>query len=151
MSSPLHQYAIAVVGVAVTSTPRTLLQLRGAASRRGRLVAIAGAFHDTDPTHGPARIEVCRQSTDGTATGVTPVPTDPAMPAALLSGAHTATIEPTESAVIYPWSIPVVGGAFHLDVRHMELCTGASVDSNIGIQVSAPNNTTADLVLFYEE
>lgn len=95
------------------ATAETLVQVRGSASVKTRLLAWGVSFDSTSATAEPVLVRLVRQTTDGTGTGASEVKNDPDDPAALVTTFHTFSAEPTlgdilEEYDVFPGGIPFV-------------------------------------------
>ena len=93
------------------ATLKTVLRIKAAANQRLKLLRWGVTFDGASPTAEPVQVRLLRQSTDGTFTSVTPVPTDGSLTETPQTTAgHTATVEPTPGAVIEPFEVHPQGG-----------------------------------------
>ena len=129
-------------GVATGTSKKTLLQLVAASNHRVKVSEWGISFNGTSTTAAPIEVEIARQSDAGTATSLTLQKIDADGDETLqTTGQHTATSEPTESAVIrreyvhpqagYTWQAPfgqeiVINGGDRLAIV---VTAGASVSA----------------------
>lgn len=129
---------------------KTLLQITAPTNQRLKIREISVAFKGTSNTAAPVLVEVARQSTAGTMTSLTPQKWNPADDETLQGTAqHTATAEPTETAVImreevhpqgaYTWQAPFGG----------EIIVPGG--GRLGIAVTAAADVSSLARLVYEE
>jgi hypothetical protein len=134
-------YAITTEGEeALTTSTETVLQLRGAAASRGKLVAWGISFDGVDSTAAPIQIDLLRQTTDGTATAATEGAFDAADPATpAVTGHHSFIAEPTPGVVLESMHVHPQGG---LIIREYppgrEIFIEAATTSRLGIRVVTP-------------
>jgi hypothetical protein len=104
-------YAITTEGEeALTTSLETVLQLRGVTTRKARIVSWGISFDGATASDAPAQVRLLLQTTDGTATGATEVPLDPDAPAALVTGFHSFSAEPTPGGVLEHHQVHPQGG-----------------------------------------
>lgn len=84
---------------AIAATFKTILSMFATSGslRRGRLVEVIVAA-DGSPANNALVVQVARMTADGTGTTITPLPLDPADPAALCTAKANYTAEPTVTA-----------------------------------------------------
>jgi hypothetical protein len=91
----MELYTITATDVPLSAgTAKTVLQLRTPSNRRARLVEWSVSFDGTVGSNTPVKVELMRQTSAGTGTGITPVAMDAASPAALCSAAGNHSAEP---------------------------------------------------------
>lgn len=106
--------------IATGASKKTLLQLVAAANHRVLVKELSISFDGTSNTADPIQVEVARQSDAGTMSSLTLLKVDPDDDESIQTTAqHTATGEPTETAVImreqvhpqggYTWQAPFGG------------------------------------------
>lgn len=134
-------YAVTTEGeeAIAASTAETLVQLRGATTTRGKVIAWGVAFDGATATDAPVLVRLLRQSTDGTASAATEVPFDPSAPAALITAHHSFSAEPTAGDVLEVHEVHPNGGAL---IREYALGREPMIDdatsSRIAIEVNGP-------------
>lgn len=127
----------------------TLIQLLAVANHRIRLVGWSVTFDDTQSAG--ARLEIVRQSTDGTMTaGPTLVKTDDSIADTLLTTArHTATVEPTTGDILDSITVKDGWSVFYPEKKE-KICGGGD---RIAIRIITPSAVTpvCDAHMFFEE
>lgn len=90
-------------GIALAAaTAKTVAQIRAAANHGIELLEVEVSGDGTTPTAAPIKVEVLRQTTDGTMTSLTLVKGDDGVDDTLdTTAAHTATSEPTAGDVLW--------------------------------------------------
>lgn len=135
--------------VLLASQPTTLVQLLAVANHRIRLVGWSVSFTDTQTL--AVRLEVVRQSTDGTMTiGPTLAKTDDSIAETLLTTArHTATVEPTTGDILDTISVKDGYAVFYPEKKE-KICGGGD---RIAIRATTPSGITptCDVHMFFEE
>jgi hypothetical protein len=82
------------------ATAKTVIQIAAPANQRV-IVKEWGVFFDgVDPLAQPVQVELAKQSTAGTMSSLTPAKITPGSETVQTTASHTATAEPTESAVL---------------------------------------------------
>jgi len=131
------------------SSTATLIQLLTAANHRIRLIGWSVSFNDTQTL--AVRLEIVRQSTDGTMTpGPTLVKTDDSIADTLLTTArHTATVEPTTGDILDTISVKDGYEVFYPEKKE-KICGGGD---RIAIRAVTPSGVTptCDVHMFFEE
>lgn len=140
----------------VAATAKTILQLRGVTTTDAYVCKFRVSFDETVATEGPVRVRLLYQSTDGTMTAATEVPSDPGSVAAKVTAFHTATAEPTAGAVVEDLYVPAYNGVYESQevplpdlgsMYHLE----ASTSSRIGLELTAEDNCNALAELWWWE
>lgn len=136
----MHVYTIGTPATSlVAATAKTILAWINGATRRCKLLEVQLGFDSQTSTDHAVLIEVVRFTTDGTGTGVTPAPVDPANPAAIGTAKHSYTVEPTTPTIVIPGQrlTPQQGGTliWQLPMTREILC---SVSNLIGIRLTSP-------------
>jgi len=133
----------AVTGEIATGTSaKTLLQIVTAANHGALIKELSISFKGVSNTAAPVKVDILRQTTAGTMTGLTPVKDpDDADETLQTTAQHTATAEPTASDVLmselvhpqtgYTWQAPFgqalkIGGGDRLGIR---VTAGADVNA----------------------
>lgn len=129
---------------------KTIIQLLAAANQRVRLLEIAIAFHGVTNTNEPILVQLARQSTAGTMTGLTLVTLDDDLTETLQTTAqHTATVEPTIGVILASWAVhPQTGLIYQVPKGDEIMIKGAG---RLGLIVTAPNSVNCDAYLKIEE
>jgi hypothetical protein len=129
---------------AITTSAETLLQLRGATTTTGLVVAFGVSFDFETDGNGVARVRLLRQSTDGTASTATEVPHDPNKPAALVTAHHSFTAEPTAGDVLMDFHVNLQGLPFIYQFPPgQEPVIDDATSSRLGIEVTATDACNA--------
>lgn len=127
----------------------TMIQLKAPANQRIRLLSWSVSFDDTQSVG--VRLEVVRQSTDGTMTaGPTPVKTDDSIAETLLTTArHTATVEPTTGDILDTITVKD-GFSVIYPIGKEKICGGGD---RIAIRAISPAGITptVDVKMSFEE
>ena len=108
-------YALTTEGeeALAAATAETLVQLRGTANTKSKVIAWGISFDGVDSTAQPVLVTFCRQTTDGTGTAATEVTFDADDSAAGVTGFHTfSSTEPTTGDIIEQYEIHPQGGLF---------------------------------------
>ncbi|MGH2710341.1 MAG: hypothetical protein ACRDH9_03940 [Actinomycetota bacterium] len=115
------------------ATVETLVQVRGNASLKSKVTAWGASFDGVSVTGEPGRLRLLRQTTDGTGTGATEALADPGDAAALCTGFHTFTAEPTAGEVLREIQVHPQGGHEEQFPLGREKYLLAATTSRIGI------------------
>jgi hypothetical protein len=82
------------------ATAKTVIQIIAPSNHRV-IVKEWGVFFDgVEPLEQPVQVELAKQSTAGTMSSLTPAKITPGSETLQTTASHTATVEPTESAVL---------------------------------------------------
>lgn len=136
--------------VAVTSTAKTVLQLRAAANHRVKLLSWGIYFDGIVVTDPAVVVELLRQTTDGTMTAVTARKNDDSLAETMQTdGGHTATAEPTAGDILENKEIHPQQGYEKIYPFGAEIIVGGG--DRIGIRVTAPNNVNCLPEMTFEE
>lgn len=131
------------------SASETLVQLRGATVVKAKIVEISVSFDATTADWEPVRIDLLRQTTDGTGTGATEVPLDPDYPTANCTAFHSFTAEPTAGDILFSWEVHPQGG---LLVVQYPLGREPTLDnlttSRIGLRATTPSGVTPNALAY---
>jgi hypothetical protein len=137
---------------ALTTAAETVLQLRGVTTRKGRLVAWGVSFDGATASDAPAQVRLLFQTTDGTGSAATEVPLDGDSPAALITGFHSFSAEPTAGGVIEHHQVHPQGGNLIREYPPgREPVLDNATSSRIGIEVTAAAAVNAVAFLQWEE
>jgi hypothetical protein len=137
---------------ALTTAAETVLQLRGVTTRKGRIVSWGISFDGATATDAPAQVRLLFQTTDGTASAATEVPLDGDAPAALITGFHSFSAEPTAGGVIEHHQVHPQGGNLIREYPPgREPVLDNATTSRIGIEVTAAAAVNAVAWLMWEE
>jgi hypothetical protein len=98
----------------VSSVTKTVAQIATPSTQRVKIISLSVAF-DGAASAKPAKVDLLRQTTSGTATSATPLPLDPNAPASLTTCTKSATVEPTAGVVLYSWYVTPNGGLFNIN------------------------------------
>lgn len=151
MSADLYSITTEAVE-ALTTAAETLLQLRGVTTRKGRVISWGVSFDGATSTAVPVQVRLLYQSTDGTATGATEIPLDPDAPAALITGFHSFSAEPTAGSVLeHHYVHPQGGNLIREYPPGREPVLDNATSSRIAIEVTAPAAVNAVAFLTWEE
>ena len=123
------------VALAAT-TAKTVLQIATPATIRARICALTVGFDGVTAANPAVLVELLRQTTAGTMTGVTPAALESGAPASLVTAQKTATAEPTASTVIQTWRLTPIGGLLVIPFYGDEQPT-LGVSSWMGIRCTA--------------
>lgn len=142
---------IAQTGIATGTALKTILQLAAGTNQRVRIKEIAISFHGTVNTNEPILVQLRRQSTAGTMTGLTPKPTDEDVPTTFRStGQHTATVEPTDvSNAGFAMAVHPQSGIVYQFARGDEIIIKAG--GFLGLVTTAPAGVNCDAHIRFEE
>lgn len=135
------------------ATAETVLGVRGLTTVKAVILEWGVAFDGASATAVPVRVRLNRHSTDGTATAATEVPWDGAAdaPAALLTGFHSYTAEPTTSATLVELYCHPQGGLSFQYGPGRGPTIGAATTSRLGIECVAPATVNVTGYLVWEE
>jgi hypothetical protein len=137
---------------ALTTAAETVLQLRGVTTRKGRIVSWGVSFDGATSTDAPAQVRLLFQTTDGTGSAATEVPLDGDSPAALITGFHSFSAEPTAGGVIEHHQVHPQGGNLIREYPPgREPVLDNATSSRIGIEVTAAAAVNAVAFLQWEE
>jgi len=102
----MDTYIASASGIALTAeSTKTLMQIATTADIRAKLIGLDVTF-DGDTSGLPEiLVELLRQTTAGTGTGVTPVKADSAAPTAIVTAAKAHSSEPTASSILRSWYV----------------------------------------------
>lgn len=134
------------------ATAETLVQIRGVATAKARIVAWGVSFDGVTSSDAPAVVDLLFQTTDGTATGASEIALNPDEPTALVSGFHSFSAEPTAGGIIESYEVHPQGGMIVREYppgREPMLTNATS--SRIGIRVTSPSAVNALAWIQWEE
>jgi hypothetical protein len=134
------------------ATVETLVQLRGVTTAKARIVAWGISLDGVTSTDAPAVVDLLFQTTDGTATGATEVALNPDEPAALVTGFHSFSAEPTPGGIIESYEVHPQGGMVIREYPpgREPMITNAT-SSRIGVRVNCPTAVNALAWIQWEE
>lgn len=134
------------------ATAETLVQLRGVATAKARIVAWSISFDGISAADQPVVVDLLFQTTDGTATGATEVALNPDEPAALLSGFHSFSAEPTAGSIIESYEVHPQGGMILREYPpgREPMLTNATT-SRIAVRATSPAVVNAVAWIQWEE
>jgi hypothetical protein len=137
--------------VALTATvAKTVLQLVAASNHRVVVKAISICFDGVSPTNEPVIVQICRQSTAGTSSAVTPNPIDASIDETIQTTArYNATVEPTTGVTLKQWEVHPQSGIVYNFPPGWEIMVGGG--TRLGIICTAPNNVNAMATFDFEE
>jgi hypothetical protein len=92
------------------ATVETLLQVRGVTGTECRIIAWGISFDSVTAADAPVVVDLLFQTTDGTGRAATVVPLDGAARAAVGTGFHSFSAEPTPGGIIESYNVPPQGG-----------------------------------------
>lgn len=147
-----HIYTVnnSVDQTTVAATPKTFLQLITPATRKAWLKELGISFKSVTATDVPVLIQLCRQSTAGTVTAVTPNPDVEGHPAALCTASELVTVEPTTGVVIKEWELTPIGGLFVYQLPLGDEIEMA-ISSRLGLIVTSPQIQSGRAYLKFNE
>lgn len=134
-----------------SGTAETVVQLRGAATTKAKIIAFGISFDGVAATDAPVVVRMIRQTTDGTATGATEVKWDPDDPAAACTAFHSFTAEPTAGEVLMTWNVHPQTGIDQQFPLGREPRLSAATTSRIAIEANAPAGVNVVAYLVWEE
>jgi len=111
----MHIYKIDSGDYTSVNGARTLLQLVAGSTRRSKILEIGVSFASVTSTDAPVLVELGTETSAGTSSSFTPLPLDPADPAAIQTALNTfSSTEPTGFTAIGagPWRVTPIGGTF---------------------------------------
>jgi hypothetical protein len=135
------------------ATAETLLQLRGHANTKAKIIEIGVSFDGVSTSEAPVVVRLLRQTTDGTSTGATEIAWDPDNPTPLCTGFHSHTsTEPTAGDVLATWEVHPQGGSLVVQwPLGREPTLDNATTSRIGLEVNAPAAVNAVAYMVWEE
>ncbi len=99
---------LAAIGVATTTSQKTILQLRTSSHLRVALLAFGIGFHGTSNTNEPITCKFLRQGSNGTMTSVTAAPCDEDLTETFeTTGGKDASAEPSGTTIIPHPIVPI--------------------------------------------
>lgn len=137
--------------VALTAAAtKTVLQLVAPANHRLDVLGFVVGFDGTVATQEPIQVEILRQTTAGTMTGVTPKLSNAAAETPLATAQKTATVEPTAGDILKRYEVHPQGGMERL-FRKGEMQVPGS--GRLGLRVITPSGVNPNVVaeFNYEE
>lgn len=132
------------------ATRETLLQLVTGATRRARILEIGVSFDGVSGTAEPVDVELCIQTTAGTASAVTPVNMDSAGPAAIATAQAQFTVEPTTTNILFNWMVHPQGGLFVVQ-WDVDQAPRLAVSSRIALAATAAAIVNCSAYIRFEE
>jgi len=136
----------------ITTSAETLVQLRGTAGKKARVVKWGVSFKGTDAAAVPVAVELAYQTTDGTGTGATEVEWDEGDGAATVTGFHSFSAEPTKGGVLEATHVHPQGGALVMEYPPgREPVLQAATSSRLGVIVTAGAAVNAHAFIVWEE
>lgn len=145
----MHVYTAGAAGIAVNTTPKTIMLLSTPSTRRAKLVEFGVGFDSVTATDGPALVELIFATSAGTMTALTEYAVEEGDPAALVAATHTATAEPSGIVVRRHWDVPVGGQLVKEFPFGLE--PTIAISSFLGIRVTTPQNQSADVYMVWQE
>lgn len=134
----MDSYILSTDTVALSAaTAKTVAQVATPATGRVKISYISVAL-DSAASATPARVDLLRQTTAGTATSVTPNPVDQDAPASLTSCSKNATSEPTASVTLYSWYVAGGGQSFMINFAPGEEPI-VQESARIGLRITSPS------------
>lgn len=134
------------------SNPLTLLQVVASNSKKLRVVRYGVSFQGSDVTQAPVKVELVRQTNQGTSTDLPIVQQDENGTAALATARSTFTQEPTAAAVLEAHFLTPAGGnliePFTYGTDDMPV---VAPGGRLAIRVLAPATVSAVAFLVFEE
>jgi hypothetical protein len=153
----LHRYTtqIGAGGVSAAealagATAETVIQLLTPSTRKAQVIEIGIGFDSVTASNVPATVELLLQTTAGTGTSITPDPTDPGMPAALVTAQHHFTAEPTASTIRWATTMPVVGGLLIYQLP-LDREIIMAVSTRLGLRITSPSAVNVRGYIMHEE
>ena len=129
---------------------KTVIQLGTPSTRRAWLKEAGIGFKSVTATDVPVLVQLCRQSTAGTATGLTSAPDVEGHPAGLVTGKENATVEPATGVIVKEWYITPIGGQLVYQLPLGDEIESA-ISSFLGLVVTAPGIQNLRAYLKYNE
>lgn len=133
------------------ATAETILQLRGVAAVKAKVIEWGVAFDGVSATAEPVRIRVLRQTSTGTATAATEVPWDPDNPTANVISFHSFTAEPTAGSVLVDTEVHPQSGIIVQYPLGREITIDNATTSKLGIECTAPAAVNVVGYIVWEE
>lgn len=129
----------------------TLVQLRGVTTAKARIVAWGVSFDGVTAGDAPIVVDLLFQTTDGTATGATEVSLNPDEPAALVTGFHSFTAEPTAGGIIESYEVhPQAGMVIREYPPGREPMITNATSSRIAIRATTPAAVSPNAVAWIQ-
>ena len=141
------KYKAIATGVAlVATTPKTVLQIATPSTIRARASLLSIQFDGITAGNVPGLVELLRQTSSGTGTAVTPVATDSAAPASLVTALKNHTVEPAGTTAVDSWTVSPNGGSLLIPFYGFDQPV-LPVSGFLGIRCTFANavNVTAEL------
>jgi hypothetical protein len=134
------------------ATAETLVQLRGVTTTKCHIVAWGVSFDSVTAADAPVVVDLLFQTTDGTGSAATEVALNPDEPAALATGFHSFSAEPTPGGILETYNVPPQGGMVIREYPpgREPIVTNAT-SSRIGIRCTAPAVCNAVAWIQWEE
>jgi len=135
---------------ALTTAAETVVQIVAAANQRVKVLGFGVFFDGISPTAEPIQVELCRQSTAGTSSALTPVKWDDSLAETLTTTARQDfTAEPTTGDVIWSGEVHPQGSyECQYALGQEPICGGAD---RIGIRCTAPVAVNVRAYIRFEE
>jgi len=134
----MDSYVLSTDTIALSAaTAKTVAQVATPATGRIKLSYISIAM-DGAASATPARVDLLRQTTSGTATSTTANPIDQDAPASLTSCVKNCTVEPTASTILYSWYVANGGQSFMINFAPGEEPV-VQESARIGVRITSPS------------
>jgi hypothetical protein len=92
--------------VSISTSALTLIQIKAPGNQRVKITQISVNFQGTVNTNAPVLVQCMIQTTAGTASSTTPLPTDGDVQETIQTTAQkTFTVEPTYSSILREWYV----------------------------------------------
>lgn len=143
----MDKYTASADGVALSAgVAKTVVNIATPSTIRARVTGVQVSFDGVTAGNVPALVELMRQTSAGTVTAVTPVPSDSAAPASLATAGKNASAEPTGTTVIKSFKLSPNGGTAFVPLQGTDMIT-VPVSGFFGIRVTAANvvNVNAEI------
>lgn len=147
----------AFIGIAQTAevalaaaTAKTVVQIIAPTNHRVKILRWGVFFDGISGTAEPVQVALCRQSTAGTMSALTPVKADDSLAETLLTTAqYNATVEPTTGDVLDSVEVHPQSGYEIIYPLGQEMIIGGA--DRVGIVCTAPATVNARCKLIFEE
>jgi hypothetical protein len=151
----MARYSVSWSGLqlAAASTAKTMVQLVVPSTTQVRIIELSVSTTDTTTTDSPVEIILQRQTTAGTASAGTVNIDNITTLAAATTAQTNFTVEPTASAVLRRWKIPINGGLVYCVWPYgrepeMDFSTRLGLTVTSGATITAANTACSGSIVF---
>lgn len=151
----MARYSVSWSGLllAAASTPKTMVQLVTSSTAQVRIIELSVSTTDTTTTDSPVEVILQRQTTAGTASAGSISTDNITSLAATMTSQTNFTAEPTNTAVLRRWKIPINGGLVYAVWPYgrepeMDVSTRLGVTILSGTTITAANTACSGTIVF---